>query len=159
VTIQIEQQTMPADIRITVRAASGVDATKAVRRGLKYLLRACKLRCIGIATTDDTTMSKLSLSCNHFRAFKRNTLHGFATIRIEQMKLTIRDVAVHQKNAARWAQLPAKPMVNQDGTALRDETGRIKYTPVLEFDGRAVRDAFSAAAIAAVLHHASSAFD
>lgn len=42
------------------------------------------------------------------------------------------------------------------GTALRDDGGKIRYVPALEFEGRAVRDAFSAAnwRVALVTHPA-----
>jgi hypothetical protein len=37
------------DIVLTLRpAGAGVDPVHALRRGLKYLLRACQLRCINI---------------------------------------------------------------------------------------------------------------
>ena len=35
------------------------------------------------------------------------------------MRLTIRDVAIHEKDEARWAQLPAKPQV-KDGALVKD---------------------------------------
>jgi hypothetical protein len=68
------------------------------------------------------------------------------------MRLEIRDVAIHVKNDSRWAQLPAKPMIDKDGVVLRDrETGEIAYATILDFDSRATRDAFSHAVIDAVL--------
>jgi len=103
-------------------------------------------------------MSKLSLSCSEFKPFKRNTLMGFAVIKIDAMKLTIKDVAVHEKNGKRWAQLPSKPMVSRDGAVLKDDAGKIKYSVIMEFDGKEVRDAFSAAAVAAVIEKAPDAF-
>jgi hypothetical protein len=42
---------------------------------------------------------------------------------------------------------------------VRDDTGKVQYWPVLEFDSRAVRDAFSAAVIRALLEFAPAAFD
>jgi hypothetical protein len=42
------------------------------------------------------------------------------------MRLTIRDVAIHEKGEARWAQLPAKPQV-KDGALVKDATGKIQY--------------------------------
>lgn len=97
-------------------------------------------------------MSKLSITCSDFKPLHRNTLRGFATIHIDELKLEIRDVAVHEKNGARWAQLPAKPMLDQNGTPLRDSTtGKISYVNILWFPDRKVRDAFSAATVDAVL--------
>jgi len=49
---------------------------------------------------------KRSITCTEFRPLKRNTLHGFALI--AELKLEIKDVAVHEKAGRWWAQLPAK---------------------------------------------------
>jgi hypothetical protein len=103
-------------------------------------------------------MSKLSVSCRAFHPLHRNTLRGFAEIRIDELCLSIRDVALHQKGDARWAQLPAKPQV-RDGALVRDDSGKVQYIHMMDFDSRAVRDAFSAAVINAVLEFAPAAFD
>jgi hypothetical protein len=103
-------------------------------------------------------VKKLTITCSEFRALRRNTLCGFAVIEIAEMKLTIRDVAVHEKNESRWAQLPAKPQV-KDGALVKDPaTGKVAYTPVMDFTSREVRDAFSAAVVRAVLARAPDAF-
>jgi hypothetical protein len=105
-------------------------------------------------------MSKLTVTCRDFKSLVRNTLRGFATARIAEMRMVIHDVAIHQKGDARWAQLPAKPQINKEGVAIRDKTtGKINYATVIEFDDRATRDAFSAAAIAAVLKREPSVFE
>lgn len=99
-------------------------------------------------------MSKLDVECLAFKPLLRNTLRGFADIRIPALRLVIHDVAVHQKNASRWAQLPAKAQL-RDGALVKDQTtGKIQYWPVLEFDSRDVSDAFSRAVVVAVLKHA-----
>jgi hypothetical protein len=104
-------------------------------------------------------MSKLTIRCNDFRVLRRNTLIGFAVVTIAELKLTIRDVAIHQKADSRWAQLPAKPQV-KDGALIKDATtGKIADAPVMEFTNKAVRDAFSHAVIAGVLEHAPDAFN
>jgi hypothetical protein len=104
-------------------------------------------------------MSKLTVRCDDFRALSRNTLFGFADITISELKLRIHDVAIHQKNESRWAQLPAKPQV-KDGALIKDAaTGKIAYTPMMEFTNKAVRDAFSQAVITAVLDYSPGVFD
>jgi hypothetical protein len=100
---------------------------------------------------------KLTVTCESFHPLVRNTLRGFAEIIIAEMRLTNHDVAVHEKGEARWAQLPAKPQV-KDGALVKDP-GTGKILPVMDFDGRAVRDAFSAAVITAVLERAPFAFN
>jgi hypothetical protein len=101
---------------------------------------------------------KLTVTCRGFRPLVRNTLRGFASITIAELKLTIHDVAVHEKGESRWAQLPAKPQI-RDGELIRDDAGKVQYWPILEFSTRAARDSFSAAVVRALLEFAPAAFD
>jgi hypothetical protein len=103
-------------------------------------------------------MSKLTVVCSDFRRWHRNTLRGFAVIEIAEMKLEIRDVAIHAKGDARWAQLPSKPQI-KNGTLIKDADGKIAYSHIMDFTSRAVRDAFSAAVVRAVLEHDPGAFE
>ena len=94
---------------------------------------------------------KHAIRCRGFRAHAKGTLVGFALIHIRELKLTIHDVALHRKGDARWALLPAKPMV-RDGRHVADAaTRKPQYVPILEFDDRETRDAFSAAVWRAVI--------
>jgi hypothetical protein len=103
--------------------------------------------------------NKLRVICTAFRPLHRNTLRGFASITIAEMKLEIRDVAIHEKGDARWAQLPAKPQV-KDGALVKDATtGKVQYSVIMDFSDRRVRDAFSAAVVKAVLERDPRAFD
>jgi hypothetical protein len=103
---------------------------------------------------------KLTVTAAEFRAFRRNTLRGFATVHIGEMHLTIHDVGVHQHdNGKRWVSLPAKPVLDRDGNPKRTGDGRIEYARLFGFDSRAVGYAFSAAVIAALLDHDENAFD
>jgi hypothetical protein len=93
---------------------------------------------------------KHSVSLISFRAFEKRTLAGFATVRIDPLRLIIHDVALHRKGTARWAQLPARPFV-RDGVHVV-ENGKPQYATTLEFEGgRPVRDSFSLAVWNAVL--------
>jgi hypothetical protein len=95
---------------------------------------------------------KLTITCTDFRALHRNTLRGFATVRIDELKLTLYDVAVHQHdNGSRWVGLPAKPVVDSGGNIKRSSDDKIEYVRLFGFDSRAVADAFSTAVIAALL--------
>jgi hypothetical protein len=102
-------------------------------------------------------MSKLSVTCHDFTSYRRNTLFGFATIKISELQLEIRDIAIHQKGESRWAQLPAKPQV-KDGALVKNGDGKIQYWPIMDFTSRAVRDAFSHAVIDALLETFPNAF-
>jgi hypothetical protein len=95
-------------------------------------------------------VTKLTLACSDWRPFHRNTLLGFARIRISELDLTIHDIAIHEKNGRTWAQLPSKPWI-RDGQLVTDDTGKVQYSPILEFDRKEVREAFSGRVIAAVI--------
>jgi len=94
--------------------------------------------------------AKLSISCHDFKPFQRNTLRGFVSIRIAELRLDIKDIAIHAKGDSRWAALPAKPMV--------DKNGKIQYSNIFEFTDRGTRNAFSNAVVAAVLDRFPNAF-
>ena len=103
-------------------------------------------------------MSKVTLKCESFRPLRRNTLCGFAEIVVVELRLRIKDVALHQKGNARWAQLPAKPQV-RDGVLIKDAAGKIQYASIMEFASGEVREAFSRAVVEAVLEHTPTALD
>ena len=103
-------------------------------------------------------MTKMTIVCEDFRPWRSNTLAGFAIVNIAELKLTIKDIAIHQKDGSRWAQLPAKPQI-KDGIIVKDEAGKAQYISIMEFGSREVRDAFSAATVAAVLEHTPTAFE
>jgi hypothetical protein len=94
-------------------------------------------------------VSKHTVECLGFKPLARNTLVGFAKVRISELKLVINDVALHQKGDSRWAALPAKPQI-RDGALIKDEHDKIAYLPVLEFESREAAAAFSAAVWRAV---------
>src|SRR6516225_881950 len=78
--------------------------------------------------------------------------------RFRELRLEVREVAVHRKGAARRAQLPAKPQV-RDGALVKDDAGKIQYVHIMDFDSREVRDAFSRACIDAVTRAFPDAFE
>jgi hypothetical protein len=103
---------------------------------------------------------KFNITVTDFRPLQKNTLRGFATIRISEMRLEIRDIAIHARDDSRWIQLPARPQLDRSGTPIRDAlSGKINYATILEFFDRQTRDAFSHAVIAALLDRFPRAFD
>jgi hypothetical protein len=100
---------------------------------------------------------KLSVLCTDFRPWRRNTLAGFCSIEIPELRLAIRDLAIHQKGESRWAQLPAKPQTKDGQIVIKD--GRPQYVSIIEFTDRKTRDAFSHRVIEALLDRAPHAFD
>jgi hypothetical protein len=91
----------------------------------------------------------MQLSLLAWRSLPRNSLRGFATIKLGK-SLSVKDVAVHCSHGKRWAALPSKPQIDRDGNALKDEKGKVKYVPILEWLDRAVGDDFSNSVIEAI---------
>jgi hypothetical protein len=102
---------------------------------------------------------KLSVEVEAFKPMRSNTLVGFCTVIIPEMHLKIIDCTLHEKNESRWVGLPAKPWIDRDGVAKRNDDNKIMYAPVLEFSDRETRDAFSARVIAALLDRFPGAFE
>jgi hypothetical protein len=94
---------------------------------------------------------KHTLACLDFKALAKNTLVGFARIRVNELKLVIHDVTLHRRGEAHWASLPAKPQIKDGAVVIDPDTGKAAYLPVLEFEDRSARDAFSHAVWEAVL--------
>jgi hypothetical protein len=84
-----------------------------------------------------------------WKPLQRNSLRGFAAIRLGRA-LKIADVAVHCSHGKRWTQLPSKPMIDGAGAAVRDDKGKIRYVPLLEWLDKDAADKFSQAVIEAV---------
>jgi hypothetical protein len=105
-----------------------------------------------------TTTGKLSVEVEAFKPMRSNTLYGFATIFIPELRLKIVDLTVHKKNEARWVGLPAKPQIDRSGNVRRDDRNKILYSPVIEFTDKPTRDAFSARVIKSLLEFAPAAF-
>ena len=104
--------------------------------------------------------TKLTVTCTGFQAAAPKHAGRLRSIHIVELKLTIHDVTVHQhENGVRWAALPSKAMIDRSGVAKRDGNGKITYARVLDFDSRAISDAFSKAVINALLQFEPRAFD
>lgn len=83
-----------------------------------------------------------------WRPMRRNSLLGFAQIQLGALK--IKDVTININTGRKWAGLPAKPMMDRDGNALRNEQGKVKYVPLLEWDNKGAGDRFSESVIMAL---------
>ncbi|MCX7178014.1 MAG: hypothetical protein NTX56_04325 [Proteobacteria bacterium] len=94
-------------------------------------------------------MTAMPVSLLAWKSIPRNSLRGFAKIRIGK-SLIISDVAVHCSNGRKWAQPPSKPVLNSEGVAVKDDRGKMKYIPMIEWADRDAADRFSEGVIAAV---------
>jgi DNA-binding cell septation regulator SpoVG len=84
-----------------------------------------------------------------WRPMQKGALRGFAKIALPS-GMIISDVTVLTAERGPWVSPPSKPMVGRDGIALRDDGGKMKYSPIIEFTSRERRDQFSAAVLAAL---------
>lgn len=95
------------------------------------------------------TANTMPVTLIAWRPMRKNTLLGFATVRLGR-SLTIKDVGLHRSGDRAWAGMPAKPMLGQDGHAKMNETGKIQYVSILEWASKEASDRFSEAVFAAV---------
>lgn len=93
-----------------------------------------------------------------FTAIARNTLRGFARIRMPS-GLIFHDVAIHQKGDSAWAAPASKVQVTRDGNTIRSGDGKLAYSPVVTFASRDLRDRFSKAVVDAMRRAHPEAFD
>ena len=79
----------------------------------------------------------------------RNTLRGFATVRVGRA-LVIHEISLHGRGLSRWCHLPRKPQIDGAGNTRRGTNGKPLFSPVLEWLDKAAADRFSSAVIASV---------
>jgi hypothetical protein len=72
-------------------------------------------------------------------------------VHIRELRMTARGMLILSTNGKRWASPPSPAMLDKEGHALRDESGKVSYATAFTFDSKEVRDAFSAAVINALL--------
>jgi hypothetical protein len=82
-----------------------------------------------------------------FRELRRNSLLGFAKIRVAEWP-------IYEKDGRKWAQLPSKQLLDKNsGEPLRDADGKPRYVRLLQFDDRTISDRFSDSVVRAVEAH------
>jgi hypothetical protein len=101
-------------------------------------------------------MAAMAVTLMEWRALNKNSLRGFAKVRLGKA-LILKDVAVHYSNGKTWAMAPAKPIINPDGVAKKDDRGKIQYVPIIEWFDRDMAQSFSDGVVAAVLAEYPSA--
>jgi hypothetical protein len=86
-----------------------------------------------------------------FRPLSKNTLRGFADVQMTNIRLVVRDIAIHCFDDRWWISLPAKPMVERDGTPIINaRTGKQDYFAFLRFDTREAHYQFEQQVLAAL---------
>ena len=98
------------------------------------------------------------ITISDWKPLTRGTLRGFATVSMPS-GMIVREVAVYVTNGKAWAKPPSRPMVGRDGKVLVGDDGKTKYSPLIEFISKSVRDRWSEAVIAALLAAHPGALD
>jgi hypothetical protein len=81
----------------------------------------------------------------------RNTLLGFLTFTLSPSGIVLRECSLHQHpSGRRWVGLPSKPQIDPEGRVRKNPNGKTLYAPVVEIVGKAERERFQTAALAAV---------
>ncbi|MGO9530566.1 MAG: hypothetical protein ACLP3B_05230 [Syntrophobacteraceae bacterium] len=88
----------------------------------------------------------MSVLITSYKPYQKNTLQGFATIRLTNIGFEIRDVTIHQKNGSRWIQLPAK-LVQRPA-----DQGGDHWFAIVDFYDKARKDQFQAAVLSRIGH-------
>lgn len=91
-----------------------------------------------------------------WRECRRGTLLGFDDLLMDS-GLVVRDVSFHAQNGSQWASAPGRPMFDADKNLVRDDAGKVAYSPMLDFVDKTTRRRWSDAAVAATLRHVGAA--
>ena len=95
------------------------------------------------------TSSTPTVSVSNWKPLSRNTMRGFVTVS-HPSGLVIHEVIVHTNNGTSLASPPARPMIGNDGTPLREPNGKLRYQRIVSFVGKPVGHQWSDAVIAAL---------
>jgi hypothetical protein len=88
--------------------------------------------------------------CLNWRPCPRNTLRGFARIKIFPWGLIINDITVHTQNGKEWATFAGTPQLDENRELVREPGGKIRYYPHLWFEIPDLTRTFSTEAVRAV---------
>jgi hypothetical protein len=90
-----------------------------------------------------------ALIVKSFSPIRKNTLRGFATVQLPS-GMIVADIGIHTDSGRVWASPPSKAMLNRDGATIRDDAGKVRYSPIITFASKELRDRFSAAIVDAI---------
>ena len=84
-----------------------------------------------------------------WRPLPRNSLLGFAKVELPS-GMVIADITVLTGERGPWASPPSKAQIGRDGAVVKDQAGKVRYTPIIEFVSKEIRDRFSAGVVEAL---------
>jgi hypothetical protein len=84
-----------------------------------------------------------------FKHIGKGAVVGVASVKLGRA-LKINDIMVLTSNGRQWANLPARQQIGKDGTVIKDDRGKPRYTTIIEWADPESRERFSAAVISAI---------
>ena len=99
-----------------------------------------------------------SIQIRDWRPMRRGNLLGFAKVELPSGMVLV-DCTVMQGDRGAWVSPPSKPMIDRDGVAIKDGSGKVRYTPLVEFTSKEVRERFSNGVIDALRAAHAEAFE
>ena len=95
-------------------------------------------------------MTAPSISISGWKERESGTLRGFFSASLPS-GLELHELMLHHRDGSWWLSFPAKPLLGADGAALRDDSGKIRYSsPLVSFTNRQARDRFTEQVLAAL---------
>ncbi len=84
-----------------------------------------------------------------WRPLVKGSLRGFAKVELPS-GMVISDVTILTGERGAWASPPSKPQIGRDGVVLKDAADKTKYSPIIEFTSKEIRDRWSVQIIEAL---------
>jgi hypothetical protein len=85
-----------------------------------------------------------------WREVRRNSLLGFVRVQMPS-GMILSEISINLTSGRYWAGAPSKPMIDREGVALRDDGGKIRYSPpLITFASKGLIDTWSGAIVAAL---------
>ena len=91
-----------------------------------------------------------AITVSDWKSRQSGTLRGFFSAGLPS-GLELHELMLHHRDGSWWLSFPSKPMLGTDGAALRDDSGKIRYSaPLVSFANRQARDRFTEQVLAAL---------
>ena len=95
-------------------------------------------------------MNQPAIAISDWKSRESGTLRGFFSASLPS-SLELHELMLHHRDGSWWLSFPSKPMLGADGAALRDDSGKIRYSaPLVSFTNRQARDRFTEQVLAAL---------
>ena len=88
------------------------------------------------------------MKCVRWKALERGAMRGFADLQLDNGMILL-GCTLLESNGRRWVNPPSRPQLDAD-RKLTFEGGKLVYAPIIEFTDKALRNAWSDAAVAAI---------